>query len=304
MKPREYSIHLHDANRQIGITDLGFIMLHRGRESWPLERSLGQLLPYRGFEAICLLDEASSANDISYFSRTYPWITFIVVDDSMTVPHRIQVAVTELHATYFLLFWGDMELITQPDPRILRWIRAHSAVCATPVLYHPDDVLVPTLAAPVMDQYRIGTLSFFPNEDGEATLYPHDFTGIYNRSSFLKVGGVMPGFSSSYWALLDYGVRVWMREERILSCTGFVCRYAEESLPLDTSENRDAMLFMQRNGSFSVESGQVRFSRKQTRKFQITSPAEQRRIQELHSRARRDLYSLISEWKPPQGRVE
>ena len=86
-----------------------------------------------------------------------------------------------------------------------------------------------------------------PSSNMVESLYPFDYTGIYNKTRFLLTGGFDYTIMNSYWQKMDFGFRSHMWGERIVCNTTLKVSYLGKEIPEDTTPDESYKLFYLKN---------------------------------------------------------
>ena len=78
---------------------------------------------------------------------------------------------------------------------------------------------IPSWQSPAWKRRRLSLSFRIPQKEGEPTLFPFDFCGIYNREKFAQSGGFDPAIANPYWQKLDFGVRCFLWGEHLRGAT-------------------------------------------------------------------------------------
>lgn len=141
----------------------------------------------------------------------FPDVTFIVFQKAPSLAERINALADVCMTTYFIVTrsdtsfmsfdWSPLEAKLKEEP--------HPAVIC-PWMFNKGNEKIPTLRAPRMNGKEVDPLSFMPNSECDATLYPFLGMGIYDRALFQRLRGYDNEITGAYWQALDFGVRCWL----------------------------------------------------------------------------------------------
>jgi hypothetical protein len=101
--------------------------------------------------------------------------------------------------------------------------------------------------APVVIKGRVKTIPLMPDREGQASLYPFDGIGIYDRERFERLGGFDKGLLSFYWQLMDFGFRSHLWGEEIAVNTAIKFSYEGTITPEDETTEDSFRRFYLKN---------------------------------------------------------
>ena len=120
-------------------------------------------------------------------------------------------------------------------------------LCTVPVIQDGRYQTMPTLIAPVMIRGKVKTMPFMPDKEGQSTLYPFDGIGIYDKETFLRLGGFDKSLVSFYWQLMDFGFRSHLWGEEIMVNTALKFSYEGVITPSDETAEGSFRRFYLKN---------------------------------------------------------
>lgn len=162
---------------------------------------------------------------------------FLVPLASWSVGTGVNAAIREALGQKILVVWDDQILPEQGlSSRVAGlWLQSDRVVLA-PELRRADGLGLPSVRVPVLVEEHLKVLSLGTDEDSVATLFPTDFSGLYDRRRFLQTGGFDPELGIPFWQRVDWGFRAWLWGEKMTVERGFLVDYlgnaaAEDQTP-------------------------------------------------------------------------
>jgi hypothetical protein len=219
---------------------LTLLVLSRGDRLYRAEllrdlsaRRLGEILWVEGPEA---------SADIESLAREFPDIRFLLIKAASTVGEWLNIAIAESRAPLVLSMWSDTRISAIPEALPARLERS-AALCTVPIARNARFEVIPSWQAPFLKRRRFSLSFRIPRRDGEPTLFPFDFCGVYDRERFARSGGFDPAIKNPYWQKLDFGVRCFLWGERIAGTTGLTLSYTGSPPEDDATPDQGYKLF-------------------------------------------------------------
>jgi hypothetical protein len=200
-------------------------------------RRMGEILWVEGF--------APSA-DVESLTHDFPEVRFLLVKAPSTAGELINIGIAEARAPVVVNLWSDTRLSVF-SASLLAPIEKSGAVCTVPVARNAQLEPIPSWQSPVWKKRRLSLSFRAPRRDGEYTLFPYDYCGVYNKEKFAQSGGFDPRIANPYWQKLDFGVRCFLWGERIRGTTGIALTYTGAPPQEDTTPDRGYKLFWLKN---------------------------------------------------------
>jgi GT2 family glycosyltransferase len=201
-----------------------------------------------GFESIISIETASDNYRIEDLSRRFPEVKFIVLHEALSVGEMINAAVAETESEYVFVLRDTLKisaaLIT---PRFFDHPAANSVFCMVPRLLSPILRPLPVRFSPSIAKKRFSVDIALPVTEGQPTLFPFDFIGLYNRKKFIQLGGFDHTITSPYWQNLDFSLRAWLWGESIAYSPRLQIVYDTDPDESDTSPNASYLRFYLKN---------------------------------------------------------
>jgi hypothetical protein len=223
---------------------LTFLVLSRGDRLFRAEllkdlqsRELGEILWVEGPEPSAEME--SVAND-------FPLVRFLFVKAPSTVGELFNIGIEESRSPLVMGMWSDTRLASLPAA-LLPSLEKSAVVCAVPSARNVRGETIPSWQSPFWKRRRLALSFRVPRKDGEATLFPFDFCGVYNREKFRQLGGYDPAIANPYWQKLDFGFRSFLWGEKLRGSTEISITYTGAPPEEDTTPDQGYKLFWLKN---------------------------------------------------------
>jgi hypothetical protein len=238
-------------------TGVSAILLNRGGR-YP-RRTLFAELEKAGFDYVVSLEGPQDRYDLEDLGERFPFVRFIILQESIGLGEQINLAVGEIESPLFFVIWNDLRILHGGDAaKISAWFLRDETgrrFCTVPVIQTPRLETLPTLTAPAL--YRPGlfrksrelvkSLRFPPLTEAQPSLYPFDGVGLYDRERFVRLGGFDRAIQNPYWQLMDLGFRAHLWGEEI-RCTQLIrLTWDGEPSPADSTADAGYRRFYLRN---------------------------------------------------------
>ena len=211
------------------------------------EQSLEVLLN-SGFENIITIENTKDNFKLEKYVQKFPQVKFIVPTEKYTVGDLINLGMAECKSEYLLVLWDDFVLKNQIfNDFLVNKILASNCACYCPVFTNSDMQSIPVQMKPRIEK---GSFEIIPSQviyDNTYTLFPFDFVGVYNKDKFINIGGFDSTIKSSYWQNLDFSIRTWLRNEKIISSPIFKFSYEMSEPIMDTTIDSSYFRFYLKN---------------------------------------------------------
>jgi hypothetical protein len=162
----------------------------------------------QGFSDILVVEERRPRYDADELIARYPGVRFLVALKPSTPGVRINQAAREVKEGKFLVLWDDQSLPeASVSPRVVRlWLESRS-VALVPERRDPRGLDLPSVLVPGLEKDRLKILALGADLESVDTLFPADYTALYDRQRFLHTGGYDPCLESPFWQKADWGLR-------------------------------------------------------------------------------------------------
>jgi hypothetical protein len=214
-----------------------------------------------GFDTIISVEPSPAHFDIEELSARFPFVSFVLPQQAISLGEQINLAVSELDTALFLVLWNDLKIIAGGTSRRMaeRLVCLDDGdgensergqfrrLCTVPVIQTSRLDTLPTLRIPELRRNKVLTMPLYPSSEGFQTLYPFDGVGIYDRDRFIRLGGFDGTLKSNYWQLMDFGFRAYLWGEEISSTQTLKLSYDTVAPSEDSTINLDYNRFYLKN---------------------------------------------------------
>ena len=222
------------------------LLLNRGPRLY--RASLLQDLTHIGFESIISMETGSDSPEIESLAARFPNVRFISFQESVSIGDRLNVGIRESGAPYVFVLWNDMRLATSTlSSRFFEKVVELDLACLVPTIADTQGVIIPSIVHPAMARQSLRMVPLTPSKDGENTVFPFDWCGIYSREKFILLGGFDWTIRNPYWQRLDFSMRAWLWGEEIRYAQALRLKYESSPPPDDVSPDIDYGRFWLKN---------------------------------------------------------
>jgi len=205
--------------------ELTFLVLSRGDRLF--RGALFAELRGTGIGEILWVGGPGVSYDLESHAREFPEVRFLVLSGPATAGERVNVGIAEARSRHVLCFWSDARVSSLPAALVSR-LDAEPAICLAPLVRAANGTVMPTLQAPKLAKGRLALDWRSPSRDGERTLFPFDYSGIYDGERFARLGGYEPSLANPHWQKLEFGFRANLWGESVRCLTGVGITYSTE----------------------------------------------------------------------------
>ena len=200
-------------------TGLSAVLLNRGGR-FP-RKTLFQELKKAGFDYILSIESVHERFDVEELSDQFPFIRFILLQEKITTGEKINLAAAELSCPFFFVLWNDYRLFNGINAAKMADLFGGKRLCTVPAVQNSRFEVLHTLVSPVYFRNKgegtIKTLPEAPVRENQNTLFPYDWTGLYDKNRFLQLGGFDREIKHPHWQLMDFGFRSYLWDEELRS---------------------------------------------------------------------------------------
>jgi len=222
------------------------ILLNRGGRYY--RSAVFQNLENAGFTSIISIEMSSEPYDIENLSIRFPSVKFLVPLEKVTVGEMINTGIAETDSPFVFVVWNDIRVSASSiSARLVARVAEDNAFCTAPVLTSQKLESLPVQMVPAINRhsFQVEPMSCF--RDNSPTIYPFDFTGIYNREKFIRLGGFDYTITNPYWQNLDFGFRAHLWGEKIAISSTFRLMYDGEVPSEDITPDSSYIRFYLKN---------------------------------------------------------
>ena len=194
---------------------ISVLLLSRGGRPFR-EELVRELLNLGVYEIISVQVTSKNPVDFEKESLNNEYLRSIIIKDKVSTGEIINIGISECLGDFVFILWDDMNIDSKTiSNRVIEKIKENNRLCTAPVFRIKGGELLPTVMTPL---YNKGLLKVIPFDSNKSlkSIYPFQYTGIYNREKFIKLGGYDINIGSSYWQKLDFGFRANMWGEEIV----------------------------------------------------------------------------------------
>ncbi len=224
---------------------LSLLVLNRGGRPFKAEylKELQKLGPIE----ILSVEGSSPVYDIEALAKRFSGVKFLMFHKDVSVGEQINIGLKESTGRNVLVIWNDMKPGYVLSPRFLKTVETSDVLCNVPVLQNSRLEIIPSIKAPAFYRKKLKVLSLMPSSNLMESLYPFDYTGIYNKEKFFLTGGFDFTIANSYWQKMDFGFRVHMWGEKIVCNTSLKVNYLTNDIPENTTPDETYRIFYLKN---------------------------------------------------------
>jgi len=244
---------------RLGSSGLACVLLNRGGRY--ARRNLFYDLEKTGFDTVVSVEPAPAHYDLDELSARFPFVRFALLREQISLGEQINLAASEIDSPLFFVVWNDLRILAGGAARRMAERLSRGAdeiaadgeknkykrLCTVPVIQDPRFDTLPTLRIPKLRRNKVRTLPLYPGCEGLLSLYPFDGVGIYDRERFVRLGGFDGTLKSSYWQLMDFGIRAYLWGEEISSTQTLRLSYDSAVQAEDNSVSVDYFRFYLKN---------------------------------------------------------
>jgi len=226
------------------------------------EAILGELAKYKNAEILCIIASELSY-DIEALHNKFPGVKFLLLKSDISAGEKLNIGIDEAKSRFVLAMWDDMRIISLNNlDMILKTGNLSDTLCTVPLLMSKNMETVPSVQVPGFLNNELKVANWFPKEEESPTIFPFDYTGIYNKEKFLVSGGFDYTLTNPYWQKLDYGFRSYMWGEAIIFTKKFSIQYLGDSFSEDSTPDESYKYFYLKNIAvrFKRDKGIIPFS--------------------------------------------
>jgi hypothetical protein len=235
---------------------LSFLVLNRGGKfnRWNTFSALKKI----GADEIISVEGPGAPYDVEQLTKDFDDVRFLILHESATPGEMVNTGINECRGKFVYVLWNDMSADSVREELLHQYLFLNT-LCVQPVFLNHLNEPVPSMQVPVFYRRRIKILHLTPENDRAKTLYPMDYTGIYNKERFILIGGYDGTLKNNYWQKADFGFRSYMWGEEILVDSHIRIKMQNQLPGEDTSADEDYKQFYLKNlaVNFSGDTGYI-----------------------------------------------
>lgn len=225
-------------------TGLSALVLHRGGRFNRAEQ-LAELEAL-GVSEIIAIESKSASYDVEQLAKRFTRVQFLLLHEDLNPGQMINLGLQEAASSHVLVIWNDMRVQSVSD-RVLQRIMAAEQVCAAPLLRNERSEVIPSVLIPAFYRRTIRLIPAVPSRDGQPSLFPYDYAGIYNVERFLSLGGYDGSMASAYWQKMDFGMRTYLWGGSISCNASFRAQQTAAAVSENATPDVDYLRFFLKN---------------------------------------------------------
>ena len=227
------------------------VIMSRG--GWYNFSSIVQQLLNLGCTSIISVEMPNKSLDLESMSAEHPYVKFLVPSQKITAGEGINIAMSELKGDWVVVLWNEQVIVDEKLLlKALNFASGAKRICMAPILISKNNDLLYTQMIPILKEGHFYTEALQTLQNNLRTIYPFDFSGIYNRRKFIEFAGFDP-----YWQNLDFGFRSYLWGEEIRLSTHFKLKYLASLPPEETSHDDSYTRFYLKNLKPTMKNGEA-----------------------------------------------
>jgi hypothetical protein len=236
------------------------LLLNRGGKynRWNIFNNLKKLRA----DEIISVESPDAPYDVEQLTKDFENVRFLILHEQTTNGEMVNIGIEESRGKFIYTLWNDM--IPDPVPaELLNKYLFLNTLCIQPVFINHLNDEVPSIQAPAFYKRQMKILHLPLEEESAKTLYPLNYTGIYNKERFTLVGGYDKTITNHYWQKADFGFRSYMWGEEITIDNRLKIKLQSELPEENTSPDDSYKQFYLKNLSvtFLGDTGFIPFSK-------------------------------------------
>jgi len=202
----------------------------------------------QGFTDILVVEAGVPGYDVPRLVSKYPGVRVLLPAGPWTPGARVNAGAREVRGARFFVLWDDQHL---PEgglsARVGRLWSEADQLALVPEFHDRQGRPLPSVQLPGLEKDRLKILSFGADEETVDTLFPRDFTALYDRRRFLLTGGFDPTLTNPFWQKADWGLRSRLWGETLTVERGFRIDYRTQAPLEDQTPDQSYPRFYLRN---------------------------------------------------------
>jgi hypothetical protein len=201
-----------------------------------------------GFKSIISVENKQINFNLEESARRFPYVKFISPLDEVTTGELINIGICEADTDYVFVIQDYMKISSGGFPEAIeKKLRERDSVCVCPMFVSEKYHTVPVRLIPKIEKNNLCFEQSLQVYDSCPTVCPYDFTGIYSRDKFIKLGGFDYTITSPYWQNMDFSMRSWLWGETITIMPVLRTQLNQESEPPDSTIDESYLRFFLKN---------------------------------------------------------
>lgn len=163
-------------------------------------------------------------------------VRHVWLKEDVTPGEMVNIAIREAHSKLVFVLWSNQEFLSQDISSQVFWrIEDRGDLCTVPQLYDQSKNPLPVQSMPAFDRIGFRVIRTLSERKDVRIFSPFDYSGIYNRTRFLNLGGYDTTIENSYWQKNDFSMRAAMWSERIV-LNSALSLYYTDAPPVDNED--------------------------------------------------------------------
>lgn len=235
-------VNINDAAR----VDAGVILLNaRGCHFVP---KIYDSLIKAGFQSIISIEPSRENYNIESFAQRFPCVKFMVPKENATTGALINMAVSEISTSYFLVLRDNLNINERILlPNLFSNLTERGIYCIIPRLLTKSDEQVPIWTKPEAHGGHFTIVKSTKVQNEAPTLMARDFIALYNRKDFIELGGFDYTIENEYYQSADLALRSWLWGLESRLSTSFFINYEGSPAVEDTTRDFSYLRFYLKN---------------------------------------------------------
>ncbi|MFP4364080.1 MAG: hypothetical protein ACLFR1_09445 [Spirochaetia bacterium] len=202
-----------------------------------------------GAGEIISVEGPGASYDLESLARRFTSVRFLRFHEHTSLGEQVNIAIQEARNKYVFVLWNDMEIpYTSISSRLMERIIDQDVLCVVPQLQNRKGETVPSIQAPAFfNKNLLRVIPLQPSGEIVPTLFPFDYTGIYQKERFFLTGGYDYSMKTPYWQKMDFGFRSFMWGEKIFCNPGLKVSYTGEIPSEETTPDEAYKMFFLKN---------------------------------------------------------
>ena len=200
----------------------------------------------QGFAEILCIEHGLAGPDLESQCRLSPNLRFMILAGECGFGTDINLGIREARSPFVLVLWSDLSLMPFLDSSMMEALN-RQILCTVPLIRSVRGEIIPSLSMPAEQANNLKILPIMPSQDNKASLFPHDYIGLYHRERFMQSQGFDPGIRNPFWQKMDFGYRAWLWGEAIRCLPELRFQENVEPIPEDTTPDGDYARFYLKN---------------------------------------------------------
>ncbi|MCR5189367.1 MAG: hypothetical protein K6C97_10555 [Treponema sp.] len=210
------------------------------------------------FQSIISIEHDPNNSTIDEMSKKYPMVRFLVPLEKASDGELINIGMAEVTSDYVLVLRDSLNI---PSNIILQNLASSltksKTYCIVPRLVDKEKNSLPLAFEPSAERSHFTVEAAYAIKDGMKTLYPFDYIALYNRETFISLGGFDWTINTPYWQNLDLALRAWLWGEEIKFTSSLQFSYLDEPHIEDQTVNIDYLRYYLKNELPKIKMGEA-----------------------------------------------